>query len=234
MFARRIPSLARTRTRLATTTRTSPRTYATATTTTKGRNHVTIVEVGPRDGLQNEKSVIPPELKVELINRLNDAGMRTIEAGSFVSPKWVPQVRFHTLSLPLRTYDADTCLQMAGTAEVITRMERRAGNHYPVLVPNLKGLENLLELLCQHSSSPSPSSSSSRQQPPPTDEIAIFTAATDAFCRANTNCTVAESLARLEAVTTKAREHGLRVRGCVPPFLRAPSSVLQSDDLCCV
>lgn len=98
-------------------------------------------------------------------------------------------------------------IQMAGTAEVISRMERLQGNHYPVLVPNLKGLENLLELLSKQ-----PSTSTT---PPPTDEIAIFTAATDAFCKANTNCTVAESLERLEAVTQKAMEHGLRVRGYV-------------------
>ena len=96
---------------------------------------------------------------------------------------------------------------MAGTAEVISKMERLQGNHYPVLVPNLKGLENLLELLGEH-----PPTS---DHPPPTDEIAIFTAATDAFCKANTNCTIAESLERLEAVTTKALDHGLRVRGCV-------------------
>lgn len=74
------------------------RTYATA----KDPNHVTIVEVGPRDGLQNEKAVIPPELKIELINRLGAAGMTTIEAGSFVSPKWVPQVR--DLRLKLSVY----------------------------------------------------------------------------------------------------------------------------------
>lgn len=55
-------------------------------------NVVRIVEVGPRDGLQNEKGVIPVSVKVDLINRLGDAGMKTIEAGSFVSPKWVPQV----------------------------------------------------------------------------------------------------------------------------------------------
>ena len=66
------------------------RTYATK----KHPNHVKIVEVGPRDGLQNEKSVVPAEVKIDLINRLNDAGMTTIEAGSFVSPKWVPQVGF--------------------------------------------------------------------------------------------------------------------------------------------
>lgn len=94
---------------------------------------------------------------------------------------------------------------MAGTADVISRMERLPGNHYPVLVPNLKGLDTLLELLAKQ-----PSSSST---PPPTDEIAIFTAASEAFCKANTNCTIAESLERLETVTKKALEHGLRVRG---------------------
>ena len=54
---------------------------------------VLVSEVGPRDGLQNEKTVVSPDVKVELINRLQDAGLNTIEAGSFVSPKWVPQVR---------------------------------------------------------------------------------------------------------------------------------------------
>ena len=66
----------------------SPRTYATAS----DPNYVNIVEVGPRDGLQNENAVIPPALKAELITRLGRAGMKMIEAGSFVSPKWVPQV----------------------------------------------------------------------------------------------------------------------------------------------
>lgn len=94
---------------------------------------------------------------------------------------------------------------MAGTAEVISSMERLAGHRYPVLIPNVKGLELLLDLLSNHPSTPS--------TPPPTDEIAIFTAATDAFTKANTNCTIAESLARLEPVTRKALESGLRVRG---------------------
>lgn len=66
--------------------RNSSRKYATAS------NFVNIVEVGPRDGLQNEKGTIPVDVKVELINRLSHAGLKTIEAGSFVSPKWVPQV----------------------------------------------------------------------------------------------------------------------------------------------
>ena len=76
--------------------------------TEASREHVRIVEVGPRDGLQNEKAVIPPTTKVELIDRLARAGSKIIEAGSYVSPKWVPQVRLPTntaytrLIVPLR------------------------------------------------------------------------------------------------------------------------------------
>ena len=81
---------------------------------------VKIVEVGPRDGLQNEKQQVPTGIKVELIRRLGDAGLRTIEATAFVSPKWVPQ--------------------MADHAEVMTSIGRRPGIAYPVLVPNLQGL----------------------------------------------------------------------------------------------
>jgi hydroxymethylglutaryl-CoA lyase len=82
---------------------------------------VKIVEVGPRDGLQNEKSVLSVSDKVELIERLEKAGLTTIEAGSFVSPKWVPQ--------------------MADTGEVLARLHRQPGVRYPVLVPNLRGFE---------------------------------------------------------------------------------------------
>ncbi len=85
---------------------------------------VRIVEVGPRDGLQNEKQVVPTETKVELIERLADAGLAAIEATSFVSPKWVPQ--------------------MGDNAEVMARIRRRAGVAYPVLTPNLKGFEAAL------------------------------------------------------------------------------------------
>lgn len=79
-------------------------------------NYVRIVEVGPRDGLQNEKSVIPPETKIELINRLGAAGSKIIEAGSFVSPKWVPQVCLAVLGslLPL----LDVCVFMFYTRRV--------------------------------------------------------------------------------------------------------------------
>lgn len=70
-----------------------PKTWKSAyATTASERIPVKIVEVGPRDGLQNEKTVIPPDVKIGLINRLGHAGSKVIEAGSFVSPKWVPQV----------------------------------------------------------------------------------------------------------------------------------------------
>jgi isopropylmalate/homocitrate/citramalate synthase len=87
-------------------------------------SRVRIVEVGPRDGLQNEKAIVPLSVKVELIDRLSDTGLSVIEAGAFVSPKWVPQ--------------------MADTAEVLAGIRRRPGVAYPVLVPNTKGLEQAI------------------------------------------------------------------------------------------
>lgn len=82
---------------------------------------VAIVEVGLRDGLQNEKQSVSPEMRADWFNALSHAGLRRIEAGSFVSPKWVPQ--------------------MSGTDEVLRRIERREGLEVEVLVPNAKGLE---------------------------------------------------------------------------------------------
>ncbi len=82
---------------------------------------VKIVEVGPRDGLQNEARTIPAAVKIALIDRLSATGLHAVEAGAFVSPKWVPQ--------------------MADSAEVLAGIERRAGVSYPVLVPNMKGFE---------------------------------------------------------------------------------------------
>jgi len=80
-----------------------------------------IVEVGPRDGLQNERGEVPTAVKVELIERLAEAGLPAVEATAFVSPKWVPQMADHT--------------------EVLERIRRKPGVAYPVLTPNLKGFE---------------------------------------------------------------------------------------------
>lgn len=84
-------------------------------------SHINIVEVGPRDGLQNEKQTIDVATKVELVERLANAGLKTVEAGAFVSPKWVPQ--------------------MAASDEVMTQIKRTSGVSYPVLTPNMKGYE---------------------------------------------------------------------------------------------
>jgi isopropylmalate/homocitrate/citramalate synthase len=102
---------------------------------------VTVVEVGPRDGLQNERRPVPAATKVRLIEMLADAGVPVVEATSFVSPRAVPQLA-----------DAD---------EVLAAIRRRPGVRYPVLVPNLRGLE--------------------RAEAAGADAIAVFTAATDAF-----------------------------------------------------
>src|SRR3954451_18223561 len=85
---------------------------------------VKIVDVGPRDGLQNEKQPVAAEIKIGLVHRLQDAGLKEIEVTSFVSPKWVPQ--------------------MADNAEVMHGIRRRPGVRYSVLTPNLKGLEAAL------------------------------------------------------------------------------------------
>ena len=98
--------------------------------TSAGMNdHVRIVEVGPRDGLQNEKTIIATADKIELINRLSRTGLRNIEATSFVSPKWIPQ--------------------LADAAEVFSAIQRLPGVSYPVLVPNEKGYDRAREVGAQ-------------------------------------------------------------------------------------
>ena len=136
---------------------------------------VRIVEVGARDGLQNEKATIPTEAKVRFIEALADAGLPVVEAGAFVHPKWVPQ--------------------MADTAEVIRTLRRRPDVDYPVLVPNIKGLDRALEA--------------------GVDSISIFTAASETFNQRNINMTIEESFEAFAPVAARARAEGLRMRGYV-------------------
>ena len=143
---------------------------------------VKIVEVGPRDGLQNEKQVIPTDVKVALVDRLGDAGLPAIEAGAFVSPKWVPQ--------------------MADSADVLKRIVRRPGVSYPVLVPNLKGLEAAAAA--------------------GVTEIAVFGAASESFSHKNINVSIAESLDRFRPVVAAARAQGMAVRGYVSTVIACP------------
>jgi hydroxymethylglutaryl-CoA lyase len=117
---------------------------------------VKLVEVGPRDGLQNEAAQVPAAVKVELIDRLQSAGLNVVEATAFVSPNWVPQT--------------------ADAAEVMAAIRRKPGVSYPVLVPNRKGLDAALAAGAR--------------------EIVVFGAATEAFSRRNTNCSICGHLGR--------------------------------------
>ncbi|KIH82634.1 hydroxymethylglutaryl-CoA lyase [Pseudomonas batumici] len=144
--------------------------------------HVRLVEVGPRDGLQNEAQPISVDDKVRLVDRLTDAGLGYIEVGSFVSPKWVPQ--------------------MAGSAEVFARIQRKPGVTYGALAPNLRGFEDAVAAGVK--------------------EVAVFAAASEAFSQRNINCSISESLARFVPIMDAARQHGVTVRGYVSCVLGCP------------
>ncbi len=143
---------------------------------------VRIVEVGPRDGLQNEKAVVATAAKIELIDRLSATGLQSIEATSFVSPKWVPQ--------------------LADAAEVFAGITRKPGVAYPVLVPNEQGYDRALAVGAR--------------------EVAVFTAASEAFNRSNINASIDESIERFVPVLERARSDGVRVRGYVSTVLGCP------------
>lgn len=154
---------------------------------------VTIVEVGPRDGLQNEPVTVPTAVKLGLISRLAAAGLGVIEATSFVRPDRVPQ--------------------LSDAAEVLAGLDLDDGVRYPVLVPNLAGLERAVAAGVR--------------------EIAVFAAASDEFSRRNLGRDVAASLEMFAPVVASARSAGLRVRAYVStawgcPFTGpvAPAAVL--------
>jgi isopropylmalate/homocitrate/citramalate synthase len=143
---------------------------------------ITMVEVGPRDGLQNEKLILPASIKTQLIERLANTGIPVVESGSFVSPKWVPQ--------------------MADTDAVMRSLTRLPGTRYPVLVPNLTGFERALDAGAT--------------------EIAVFAAASESFSLKNTNCSIDESMQRLEPVAELAKARGIWVRAYVSCVLGCP------------
>lgn len=143
---------------------------------------VRIVEVGPRDGLQNEKVIIPTQAKIDYITALGDAGLRVIEAGAFVHPKWVPQ--------------------MADTADVYRNIPKDPGMEYPVLVPNMKGLERAIDT--------------------GVTSIAIFTAASESFNKRNINMSIDESFENYGPVAARALQEGMRVRGYVSTAMGCP------------
>ena len=145
--------------------------------------HVKIVEVGPRDGLQNEAGpMLDANVKANLIEQLAATGLRHIEAAAFVHPKWVPQ--------------------MANSSEVLAQVKRLPHVSYSALTPNLRGLERALDA--------------------GVNEVAVFAAATEKFSQRNTNCSIAEGLARFEPVVKTALEAGLKVRGYVSVVIDCP------------
>lgn len=146
------------------------------------RERVRVVEVGPRDGLQNEAKPIPTATKVALIDRLAGCGFKTIEATSFVAPQWVPQ--------------------LADAAEVYAAIAKPPGLHLPVLVPNLKGYE--------------------RARAAGVREIAVFSAASEAFNQRNINASIDQSLARIAEVMERADADQVPVRGYVSTVLGCP------------
>ena len=143
---------------------------------------VRVVDVGPRDGLQNEPEPVPLRAKIALIEALAAAGLPVVEATSFVSPRWIPQ--------------------LADAHDVLTGLRRRPGVSYPVLVPNLRGLERALAAGAE--------------------QIAVFAAASETFSRKNTNATIAESVDRLSGVAAHALQANVPVRGYISCVLGCP------------
>ncbi|POR32335.1 3-hydroxy-3-isohexenylglutaryl-CoA/hydroxy-methylglutaryl-CoA lyase [Tolypocladium paradoxum] len=163
-------------------------------------NFVKLVEVGPRDGLQNEKTTIPLATKIELIERLARTGVSTIEAGSFVSPKWVPQME-HLLQQKIQAPVPMT---------------------YSFLAPNIKGLQNAANILKQNPGTFSTQLEPSAGSEKPALEVAVFAAATESFSQKNLNCDIQTSLERFKAVIQDSKALGLRVRAYISVVLGCP------------
>lgn len=143
---------------------------------------VTVCEMGARDGLQNEHAVIATADKVRYIDLLSETGLPLIEATSFVSPKAIPQ--------------------LADAADVFARIRKRPGVRYPVLTPNVKGLE--------------------RAKAAGANAIAVFTAASEAFTKRNINMTIDESIETFRDVVRNAKANNLWVRGYVSTAFGSP------------
>jgi len=143
---------------------------------------IRLVEVGPRDGLQNESVKLDVDDKIKLIDLLSGCGLQNIESGSFVSPKWVPQ--------------------MANSGEVMKGISRQSGITYSVLTPNARGLDDALAV--------------------DSDEVAVFAAVTETFSQRNTNCSMQESLQRIETVVKQSLQANTPVRGYLSCVLGCP------------
>jgi hydroxymethylglutaryl-CoA lyase len=143
---------------------------------------VKMVEVAPRDGLQNEEKSVPTDIKIEFINLLSETGLSVIEVTSFVSPKWIPQ--------------------LADNQAVYQGITQKKSVQYPVLIPNLRGLNQAIEAGVK--------------------SIAVFTTASEQFSQHNTHASVAESLARIAELIPLAKKHKMDIRGYLSCVLGCP------------
>ena len=177
---------------------------------------VDIVEVGPRDGLQNEPTVISARDKIDFIKKLTtNANVRRIEIGSFVSPKWVPQM-------------ATTSQVLDGLADMTTN-DTAAEQYYSVLVPNLKGLANAIPYF-RNRIPPHDGTTAEqgfRKEAGAIDEIAIFASASEGFSEKNLGCSIDESLLRFREVFEKLQADGyddktIKIRGYVSCVIACP------------
>ncbi|KAI1781230.1 hydroxymethylglutaryl-CoA lyase [Hypoxylon cercidicola] len=171
-------------------------------------NRVRIVEVGPRDGLQNEKKSIPLATKIELVERLAKTGVSFIEAGSFVSPKWVPQMD-----------NSGDILEHILTNKVSSPVPIT----YSFLAPNNKGIENASALLQKHAGAYLTQAELFKGMgDKPAVELAVFAAATESFSKKNLNCDIGKSLEGFKAVIQGAKQLGIRARAYISVVLGCP------------
>lgn len=174
----------------------------------QAENTVRIVEVGPRDGLQNEAGRVPTSDKTDLVRTLIATGLPEIELTSFVSPKWIPQLG-----------DAAELLDMLAG-------DLPEGIVFSALVPNMQGMERLLE------ANEKAMKAVGRRA---IDKVCLFTAASETFSKKNTNATIEESLERFGPVAEAAREHGLQLRGYVSCAFACPfEGPVAIDSVVCV
>lgn len=143
---------------------------------------VTLVEVGPRDGLQNVTHSLCSETRAHFINLLSATGLKYIEAGSFVSAQKVPQ--------------------MINTDQVLQTIKKVKGSAYPVLTPNIQGLDNAIAAGADH--------------------IAVFGSASNSFCQNNIGCDVKESITRFREIIEKAQKNNIQIRGYLSCVLGCP------------
>ncbi|KAI1434934.1 hydroxymethylglutaryl-CoA lyase [Xylaria sp. CBS 124048] len=187
------------------------RRFATASdvkSTPNSDNYVRIVEVGPRDGLQNEKKAIPVATKIELIERLAKTGVTYIEAGSFVSPKWVPQmdnsgkIMEHILTKNIPSPSPIT---------------------YSFLAPNARGVQDATAILQNNQGAYlTQTGAFGGATGKPLMELAVFAAATETFSKTNLNCDIATSLERFRDVIQGAKQIGIRARAYISVVLGCP------------